>query len=160
MKGKLVALASVPMWVVSSTSLGGALILAAIEVALLLVLGLLLKRKPTLGGTGALAVLPVLAPAGGPAAAVTLGNAVSALVFYTFFLGLGEELLFRGYILSRLDRAYGRPFTLFGVSWGWGAVITSALFGLMHVLNVGGWPRRHGTSRPGGAFRHSLRGWC
>jgi membrane protease YdiL (CAAX protease family) len=62
---------------------------------------------------------------------------VSALVFYVLFLGLGEERLFRGYIQSRLNAVFGRPFSFYGVEWGWGAIVASALFGLMHVLNLG-----------------------
>jgi len=67
----------------------------------------------------------------------TLGNSISAFVFYLFFLGFGEELLFRGYIQSRLNAAWGRPFQFFGVNWGWGIVIMALLFGLMHFLNIG-----------------------
>ncbi|MDH7561736.1 MAG: CPBP family intramembrane metalloprotease, partial [bacterium] len=44
---------------------------------------------------------------------------------------------FRGYIQSRLNAAFGKPFRFFGVTWGWGLVITAALFGLMHVANIG-----------------------
>jgi membrane protease YdiL (CAAX protease family) len=64
-------------------------------------------------------------------------KAVIEFVFYIFFLGLGEELLFRGYIQSRLSATWGRPFRFYDVNWGWGIVITSVLFGFMHVLNIG-----------------------
>jgi hypothetical protein len=67
----------------------------------------------------------------------TLENAISAFIFYIFFLGFGEEFLFRGYIQSRLNAAFGSPFQFFGVNWGWGIVIMSLLFGLMHFLNLG-----------------------
>ena len=67
----------------------------------------------------------------------TLDNAISAFFFYILFLGLGEELLFRGYIQSRLNAVLGRPFQFYGVNWGWGIIIASALFGFMHVLNIG-----------------------
>ncbi len=73
----------------------------------------------------------------GLAQKATLGNGISAFVFYLFFVGLGEELLFRGYIQSRLNAAFGRPFQFYGVCWGWGIVITAVLFGLMHVINTG-----------------------
>jgi membrane protease YdiL (CAAX protease family) len=133
-----VALASVVLSFVDYKAWGGALILTATWIAVLFVIAFLLKRKPTLGGTAMLAVLPLAGLASVPTAQATLRNAVSALVFYVFFLGLGEEILFRGYIQSRLDIAFGRPFQFFGVPWGWGAVIASALFGLMHVINLGG----------------------
>jgi membrane protease YdiL (CAAX protease family) len=83
-----------------------------------------------------MAVMPVVWLAINPAAQATPGKAISALVFYVFFLGFGEELLFRGYIQSRLNLAFGKPFTIFGVQWGWGAVIAALLFGVMHFLNV------------------------
>jgi membrane protease YdiL (CAAX protease family) len=50
---------------------------------------------------------------------------------------VGEELLFRGYIQSRLNEAFGKPFQFYGVHWGWGILITSLLFGFMHVVNTG-----------------------
>jgi membrane protease YdiL (CAAX protease family) len=123
---------------VDGTDLGGALVLAATWIAVLFVLGRILKRKPTLAANSALAALPLIWLVSSPAAKATLGNAISALLFYVFFLGLGEELLFRGHIQSRLNIAFGRPYVFFGVQWGWGAVIASALFGLMHLLNLGG----------------------
>lgn len=132
------AAASIAYAFVNYRELNGALILMAIEVVLLLVVARLLQRKPTLGGGNALAGVALVGLSGGLAAKATVGNAVSALVFYVFFLGLGEEILFRGYIQSRLNIAFGRPFTFYGVHWGWGALIGSALFGLMHVINLGG----------------------
>jgi hypothetical protein len=116
----------------------GSLIMAGVQVAVLFVLGWLLKRKPTRDENGTLVGAVALIACSSLAQKATLGNAVSAFVFYIFFLGLGEELLFRGYIQSRLNAAWGKPFQFFGVKWGWGVVIASALFALMHVLNVGG----------------------
>jgi membrane protease YdiL (CAAX protease family) len=133
-----VAMADVVLRFVDYTALGGALILTATWIAVLVVLGLLLRRMPAPGANTALVTLPLIALVGGHGQQATPVNAFSALLFYVFFLGLGEELLFRGYIQSRLNIAFGRPFKLFGVPWGWGAVIASALFGLMHVLNLAG----------------------
>jgi uncharacterized protein len=133
-----VALASVVFPIVDYRAWGGALVLTAIWIAVLFAVAYLLKRKPTVGGNTLLAALPLMGLASGLTAKATLGNAGSALVFYVCFLGLGEEILFRGYIQSRLDIAFGRPFQFFGVPWGWGAVIASVLFGLMHVINLWG----------------------
>lgn len=133
-----VAMADVVLRFVDYTALGGALILTATWIAVLVVLGLLLRRMPGPGANTALVTLPLIALVVGHGQQATPVNAFSALLFYLFFLGLGEELLFRGYIQSRLNIAFGRPFKLFGVPWGWGAVIASALFGLMHVLNLAG----------------------
>ena len=46
-----------------------------------------------------------------------------------------EELLFRGYVQSRLNAAFGRPVTFLGARCGPGLVLTSLLFGAWHVLN-------------------------
>jgi membrane protease YdiL (CAAX protease family) len=49
--------------------------------------------------------------------------------------GIGEEVFFRGYIQSRLNEAFGRPFRLWGVQFGAGLVVSSVLFGFVHALN-------------------------
>ncbi len=132
-----VAIGSVPLAVVSYRRWSGSLVMAAVEVAVLFAVAWMLRRKPTrqdaavIAGSMVVIGLADLAPKG------TIGNAISAFVFYLLFLGLGEELLFQGYIQSRLNAAFGRPFRFFGVCWGWGTIITAALFGSMHVLNSG-----------------------
>ena len=131
------AIASVPLALVDELQMSGALIMAGVEIALLVVLGRLLKRKPTRTETGLMVGAILLTTTSTVAGNVSVGNAVSALIFYVFLLGLGEELLFRGYIQSRLNAAWGRPFKFFGVNWGWGIIITSVLFGVMHVINLG-----------------------
>ena len=132
-----VALASVPLTFVDEMRWDGALIMVVVEIAVLFILGGLLSRKPTRNESGmlvgALLVVSYSSLAGKP----TVGNGISAILFYIFFLGLGEELLFRGYIQSRLNEAWGKPYQFFGVNWGWGVVITSILFGIMHILNLG-----------------------
>jgi len=132
-----VAIASVPLAFVNYKHWWGALIMAGVEIALLFALGWLLKRKPTQNESGILVGAVLLIACSNLTQKATLNNAVSAFVFYIFFLGLGEELLFRGYIQSRLNAAWGRPFKFHGVNWGWGIIITSVLFGFMHVLNIG-----------------------
>jgi membrane protease YdiL (CAAX protease family) len=132
-----VAIASVLLAFVNYRQLWGALIMAGVEIALLFALGLLFRRKPTRNESGVLIGAILLIACSNLTQKATLNNAISAFVFYMFFLGLGEELLFRGYIQSRLNAAWGRPFQFHGVNWGWGILITSVLFGLMHVLNTG-----------------------
>jgi membrane protease YdiL (CAAX protease family) len=122
---------------VDDTTWSGALILTATWIAVLVVLGVLLRRKPTPGGAVAIAAMPLMWLASSLAAEASLGKAISAMVFCVVFLGLGEELLFRGYLQSRLNSAFGRPFTFLGAQWGWGAVIAALLFGVMHFLNLG-----------------------
>lgn len=133
-----VAIASVPLAFVKTTEWTGALGMAGVEIAVLVALGRLLRRNATRNEAGMTLGAGLLIACSSLAQTVTAGRAVSALIFYVFFVGLGEELLFRGYIQSRLNVAFGRPFEFYGVCWGWGIVITSGFFGLMHVLNTGG----------------------
>ncbi len=132
-----VALASVPLAYFDKTHWDGALIMVVAQLAVLFLLGWLLKRKPTRNESSLLTGASFLIAGTSVIQKATLGSGISAFVFYIFFVGLGEELLFRGYIQSRLNAAWGRPFQFFGVSWGWGMIITAALFGIMHVLNTG-----------------------
>lgn len=48
---------------------------------------------------------------------------------------LGEEVFFRGYVQSRLNEAFGRPWQVLGTRFGVGLVVASLLFGLIHALN-------------------------
>lgn len=77
-------------------------------------------------GVVGLAVAVNLAPA----------RALSALVFFAVVLGPIEELLFRGYIQSRLNRAWGRPWRVGKAPCGAGLLITAGLFSAFHVLNL------------------------
>jgi|SRR6266850_2045441 len=49
--------------------------------------------------------------------------------------GLGEETFFRGYIQSRVNETFGRPFRLLGLDFGFGLMVSSLLFGFLHALN-------------------------
>ncbi len=116
---------------VSSAGFGAVLALAT-----LVVVGWLLRHKPSPGGSAVstacllgVAAIPLLVPP-------TPGRAVSALTFYALFLGPGEEILFHGYAQSRLNQVFARRWDFFGAAWGWGAVLAAALFGLMHVLDL------------------------
>jgi membrane protease YdiL (CAAX protease family) len=66
---------------------------------------------------------------------VGFGIVSSTIVFQFYFAGFGEEILFRGYFQSRLNQDFGRPWRIKGVSFGPGLLITSALFGVLHILN-------------------------
>lgn len=48
--------------------------------------------------------------------------------------GLEEEPFYRGLLLLTLDRAFRGRVRLLGVDWGWGAVLSCALFGLAHAF--------------------------
>ena len=132
-----VAIASASLAFINYKHWSGALILAGVQIAVLFALGWLLQRKPTQNEDDLLVGAILLMTSSNFTQKATLDNAISAFVFYILFLGFGEELLFRGYIQSRLNAVFGRPFQFYGVNWGWGIIIASALFGLMHVLNIG-----------------------
>ena len=61
---------------------------------------------------------------------------VSKILYFLFIVGLGEELLFRGYIQSSFNRYFGKPFKIGNVQFGWGLFLSSLLFGMMHALVV------------------------
>ena len=61
---------------------------------------------------------------------------VSTVVWQFFFSGFGEEIVWRGYVQSRLNQAFGRPVRVFGVPFGIGLIVTSVLFGLLHAFNT------------------------
>lgn len=60
---------------------------------------------------------------------------VSTLVFVVVFVGLGEELLYRGFFQGEFNRAWGRPYTIRGTRFGAGVLFTALLFGIAHWLN-------------------------
>jgi membrane protease YdiL (CAAX protease family) len=128
-----VALVSVLYAVVDYASWDGALILTGGQIALLLVLAWLLRKKPSVPGTGIVGAGWILMPGLTQAAGSTAGKAVVLFLNYALLVGFGEEILYRGYMQSRLNEEFGRPFKFFGVAFGWGAIITNILFGLMHV---------------------------
>ncbi len=61
---------------------------------------------------------------------------VSTVVWQFIFSGFGEEFVWRGYVQSRLNQAFGRPLQVLGVQFGAGLIITSILFGLLHAFNT------------------------
>ena len=133
-----VALGSLPIAFIGNNykTWWGSLIMAGTEIAVLFLLGWLLRRKPTRNESGIVVGALLLITASNLAQRAPLDRPVTGFVYYIFFLGFGEELLFRGYIQSRLNEAWGRPFRFYGVPWGWGLVIASVIFGLMHVINI------------------------
>ncbi|MDW3652151.1 MAG: CPBP family intramembrane glutamic endopeptidase [Bacteroidia bacterium] len=61
---------------------------------------------------------------------------ISKILYYVFIVGLGEELLFRGYLQSAFNRYFGKPFQVGNVKFGYGLLLASLLFGLIHALVV------------------------
>ena len=50
--------------------------------------------------------------------------------------GLEEELWYRGIFLYFLNESFGKHWTVFGAKMGWGALVTTLLFGLSHGLSL------------------------
>jgi membrane protease YdiL (CAAX protease family) len=57
------------------------------------------------------------------------------VLWLVFGAGCGEEIFYRGYIQSRINETFGRPFQFMGVQFGLGLLISSLLFGFLHALN-------------------------
>ncbi len=131
-----VAIASATTALVNYRHWSGASILAGVHLVALFIVGALLRQKPTLYEDGRLAALLWMVPSTAQTL-IAFTQVATAFFFYVGCVGFGEELLFRGYLQSRLNAAWGKPFRFYGVGWGWGLIISSALFGLMHALNFG-----------------------
>lgn len=67
-----------------------------------------------------------------------LGGRVHALNSLWLFCGagVGEECFFRGYLQSRLEAACNRRKRILGSDVGFGLVVSSLFFGLVHALNT------------------------
>jgi membrane protease YdiL (CAAX protease family) len=63
-------------------------------------------------------------------------NVLLTVLWLFFGAGFGEEVFFRGYVQSRVNAAFGRPFRLLGVQFGVGLIVSSLLFGFIHALNT------------------------
>ena len=128
-----------PKLQISYVDWGGALILSVLDICSLFLIAYLLKKKQTftnLPSSNIILFLFLLVAAFSLAAFTTpYTERISGFVFYLFFVGFGEEIMFRGYIQSRLNEAFDRPYRFFGVGWGWGLIIASLIFGFMHVIN-------------------------
>lgn len=65
----------------------------------------------------------------------TPARAWASYFSYVVATAIGEEMFFRGYMQSRLNEVFGRPYARGQMRYGAGLLITSAFFGLLHVLN-------------------------
>lgn len=103
--------------------------------------GLIGRPLPALGLVGALTVL--VFPIFGLAYLVAVGAWPPALhlppglagvaLYQILYIGLSEELFFRGYLQQQLDAVFGRPYRLLGATFGPGLVLANLLFALGHV---------------------------
>lgn len=120
-------------------SLATGLFKALMEItALALIVWLMNRQKPVASGRrnlitiGLLLMFPILL-------ALLVGRlslvVVSTVIWQFVCSGFGEEFVYRGYIQSRLNQSFGRPYCVYGVQFGVGLFIASLLFGLMHAFN-------------------------
>lgn len=65
------------------------------------------------------------------------GLTLERLLFDTTHPNLVEEIVFRGFMLALLDRAFPPRWTFSGARIGWGVVLTAWLFGLVHGVQWG-----------------------
>jgi len=65
-----------------------------------------------------------------------ISQLLARIVAAVVFVGFLQEVFFRGYIQSRLNDSFGRPYRFHGVGFGAGLLIAAAIFGLMHPLTA------------------------
>jgi CAAX protease family protein len=94
-----------------------------------------LERAPLAFTLSILAALLIAAPALAVYRGAPPTNVACQAASLVFFTGVGEEVFFRGYVQSRLNGVFGRPWRFLGASLGHGLFISSLLFGLIHVFN-------------------------
>jgi membrane protease YdiL (CAAX protease family) len=117
---------------------GGAIIALAELIVIVIVVMVLQKQKTVTSGktnlivTGLILLFPIFVGL----AMNRLTLIVVSTVVWQFFSGFGEEFVWRGYVQSRLNQAFGRPFRWFGIQFGAGLIITSILFGFFHAFNT------------------------
>lgn len=61
---------------------------------------------------------------------------IEYLLFELSMPGLDEEIFYRGIGLALMNRAFGKNRNLFGAKIGWGLIIISVLFGLIHGVGL------------------------
>lgn len=119
----------------------GAVLISIIEIGLLFWFARTVRNRPTWKNTntiGCFLLFPIALQN-----ATRLGKVIVAVIYFYFFVALSEEILFRGYIQSRLNSVFGHPKHFFGINWGWGLIISSILFGLWHLgakFDMSAWP--------------------
>ncbi|HSQ28199.1 MAG TPA: CPBP family intramembrane glutamic endopeptidase [Anaerolineales bacterium] len=118
---------------------GGAFVALFELIGLAVMIWVIIRQKPVKSGRNNLITIlllllfPILV-------ALAVGKltvlVVSTVIWQFIFSGFGEEFVWRGYVQSRLNQAFERPYQLFGIQFGPGLIITSLLFGLLHAFNT------------------------
>jgi membrane protease YdiL (CAAX protease family) len=117
---------------------GGAAIALAELIVIAIVIRILQRQKTVVSGktnliiTGLIFLFPIFVGL----AMNRLTVIIVSTVIWQFFSGFGEEFVWRGYVQSRLNQAFGRSMRLFGIQFGVGLIVTSLLFGIFHAFNT------------------------
>jgi membrane protease YdiL (CAAX protease family) len=64
------------------------------------------------------------------------GASAETITFQLTMPGLEEEPFYRGILLLALNEAFRGRLKALGIEWGWGAFLSSALFGLAHAFGT------------------------
>ena len=106
-----------------------------------------------------------------PWIAASKARAWAAMALHQFAaVALPEEVFFRGFLQSRLNRALGRPWRILGAPAGWGLPVTAVVFTAFHLVQgihlwtagiiapalVFGWLRERSDSVTAPAVFHAL----
>lgn len=62
-------------------------------------------------------------------------GSVETIAFQLTMPGIEEEIFYRGILLLALNEAFRGRFQLLGIGWGWGAILSSLVFGLGHAFS-------------------------
>ncbi|MBD3404645.1 MAG: CPBP family intramembrane metalloprotease [Candidatus Lokiarchaeota archaeon] len=126
-----------------SEPLGATILTALFTIVLILVIQMLSKRPKeeevtktnhyaNVGIIIAILIAPLFIAMNVGAA---IGPVLSIVIWQFVFSGFGEETFYRGYMQSRLNDAFGRPYEIRGVRFGFGLIISALMFSLAHILN-------------------------
>ncbi len=94
------------------------------------------ERLPAWTGVGFLVLLMLLPCVARLVQSGSIGRVPGVLLSLVLGSAFGESVFFLGYAQSRLNQAFGRPWSLLGVRWGPGLLIAAGFFGLVHGLNT------------------------
>ena len=61
---------------------------------------------------------------------------LKVLAYLAIMPGLNEELIYRGFLLGFLNKIFDKKFRVLKTNFGWGAILTSIIFGLLHGFGI------------------------
>jgi membrane protease YdiL (CAAX protease family) len=97
--------------------------------------GSVIASWPVWVGVAFVLVLPLAPVIPRLAEGKTIGHTALVVLSIVLCAAIAEEVFFNGYMQSRLNEAFGRPWRVLGVAFGPGLLIVAFFFGLVHLLN-------------------------